>query len=292
MTNDQKAREWALSRVGCPYLYGGTGQFCTVAYRKARMKQYPDYTAKMARNCPRLSGSATTCKGCRWYDESAGTGKRAYDCAQLTRWCMDAIGIQLVSGANSQWTKTDWAERGEISDMPRDKTCLVYRESGGKMSHTGIYLGDGTVVHARGHDYGVVRQELGKEVSFTHYAVPNGLYEWHTIVAKNGDSGQAVGDVQERLLALGYALPKYGADGKYGAETEKAVRDAQRDAGFPVTGVVDKQTWGYLTELEGDAQSGADNAANRQNAECIASDEILTLLRSLYDALAEYYGHQ
>ena len=40
-------------------------------------------------------------------------GKRAYDCAQLARWCMNAVGITLVSGATSQWEKTAWAEKGE-----------------------------------------------------------------------------------------------------------------------------------------------------------------------------------
>ena len=96
MNKVDSARAWLLSRVGNPYLMGGTGQFCTVAYRKARAAQYPGSAAKIKANCPRMRGAANHCKGCRYYDETAGTGKRAYDCAQLTRWCMDAIGIKLV----------------------------------------------------------------------------------------------------------------------------------------------------------------------------------------------------
>ena len=167
---------WALSRVGNPYLMGGTGQFCSVSYRKARAAQYPGSAEKIKKNCQRMRGDATTCKGCRYYDETTGTGKRAYDCAQFTRWAMDAIGISLVSGATSQWNKTDWAEKGEISSLPSSSLCLVFRQdSASTMGHVGIYLGDGTVVHAKGHDFGVVRETLSAYGRFTHWGIPKGL---------------------------------------------------------------------------------------------------------------------
>src|SRR5690606_20122502 len=38
--------------------------------------------------------------------------------------------------------------------------------------------------------------------------------------------------IQRALLDLGYALPRFGADGVYGSETEAAVREFQRDSGF------------------------------------------------------------
>lgn len=181
MTNDEKVRSFALSRVGCPYLMGGTGQFCTVSYRQARAEQYPVYADKIKKNCPRMSGAAASCAGCRWFDGSAGTGKRAYDCAQLAKAAMAAAGISEVSGATSQWKKTAWAEKGTIDRMPTEKVCQVFRaDSSTVMGHTGIYLGDGTVVHARGHDYGVVRQELNQGNTFTHYGIPKGLYDEKT----------------------------------------------------------------------------------------------------------------
>ena len=170
-------KNWLLSRVGNPYLMGGTGQPCTVSYRKARAAQYPGSAAKINANCPRMMGKAETCKGCKYFDDSTGTGKRAYDCAQLTRWAMDAVGISLVSGATSQWQKTNWAEMGEMDSLPKDRMCLLFRQdSPGKMGHTGIYMGDGTVIHAKGHDYGVVRQSLQEYSAWTHWAVPEGLY--------------------------------------------------------------------------------------------------------------------
>ena len=170
-------KNWLLSRVGNPYLMGGTGQVCTKAYREARAAQYPGSAAKIKKNCQRMNGGPNTCKGCRYFDESTGQGKRAYDCAQLTRWAMDAVGISLVSGATSQWRKTNWAEMGEMDSLPKDRMCLLFRQdSPGKMGHTGIDMGDGTVIHAKGHDYGVVRQSLQEYSAWTHWAVPEGLY--------------------------------------------------------------------------------------------------------------------
>ncbi|MBQ2977325.1 MAG: C40 family peptidase [Clostridia bacterium] len=178
MNSKEAILAWALSRVGNPYLMGGTGQFCTPSYRKARARQYPQSAEKIKKNCQRMRGEATSCKGCRYYDEAAGTGKRAYDCAQLTRWAMDSIGISLVSGATSQWNKTAWARKGDISTLPAASISLVFRQdSPTVMGHVGLYLGDGIVVHAKGHDDGVVRETLASYGRFTHWGIPKGLEE-------------------------------------------------------------------------------------------------------------------
>lgn len=209
MSKADQARAWALSRVGCPYIMGATGQLCTPAYRRARAAQYPASAGKIQKYCPRLSGQAVSCKGCRYYDEAAATGKRAYDCAQLIRWCMDAVGIFLVSGATSQWNKTSWAETGELAALPPSRLCLVYRrDSAGVMGHAGIYLGDGTVVHAKGHAQGVVREKLGDGNAFTHFAVPRGLYaEEETAPPVPSAAREALAAARQALDALEAALP-------------------------------------------------------------------------------------
>ena len=254
MTKAEIAKEWALSRVGCPYLMGGTGQICTVAYRQARMTQYPDYATKMKNNCQRLKSNKTTCEGCKWYDSEAGKGKRAYDCAQLARWCMNYVGITLVSGANSQWNQTAWAEKGPLSNMPKQMLCLVYRwdEDKKRMGHVGIYLGDGTVVHAKGHDYGVVHQELSSK-DFTHYGIPAGLYEgtFAYPVLKKGITNQFVEWMQKLLVENGYALPatktaKNGCDGIFGAQTEAVLIQFQKDRGLTPDGICNTAVWEAL----------------------------------------------
>ena len=177
MDKIETVKNWLLSRVGNPYIMGGTGQPCTVDYRKARAAQYPEYAGKIKANCPRMKGTANTCKGCQYYDESTGNGKRAYDCAQLVRWAMTEIGIKMVSGATSQWRETKWAVLGEMDTLPADKMVILYRkDDDGKMGHTGVALGDGSCVHAKGHDYGVVREGIAAYGRWTHWAIPEGLY--------------------------------------------------------------------------------------------------------------------
>src|SRR5436190_669238 len=58
----------------------------------------------------------------------------------------------------------------------------------------------------------------------------------------SGSRGDAVKALQQGLMAAGYALPRYGADGGYGAEGQAAVKKLQKDAGLPETGIVDAAT--------------------------------------------------
>ena len=48
--------------------------------------------------------------------------------------------------------------------------------------------------------------------------------------------------LQQALMALGYSLPKYGADGKWGPETLRALKKFQKDNGLKADGIVGKNT--------------------------------------------------
>lgn len=150
------AREKALSLVGQGYIYGAKGQICSLAFRRQQAGQYPD-------QADMILG-----KGAKW------DGVPVWDCAQLTRAAAAAGGVTLVSGATSQWTKTDWEETGEIGNIPEGEILFLYRRQQGSsttMQHTGVAIGDGTCVHARGTAYGVVRQDM-QEYPWTHWARP------------------------------------------------------------------------------------------------------------------------
>jgi len=62
-----------------------------------------------------------------------------------------------------------------------------------------------------------------------------------------GAKGQDVGKMQEALQTAGYKLPKYGADGKFGDETIKALKKFQTDHCLKDTGRLDKQTMEQLS---------------------------------------------
>lgn len=243
MTKPEMVKNAALQRVGDPYVYGGTGKTCTPAYRRARMAQYPEYADKIRANCPRLKGSAVSCVNCKWADPETGTGKECYDCAQLALACMAAAGIPLVSGANPQWLKTNFSEKGEISALPKEKVCLVFRrDSDGRMHHVGVYMGDGTVVHAKGHAYGVVHTAL-EDDRWTHYGVPAGLYDAGYPTLRHGNRGEYVKLMQQALVAAGFPL---AVDGAFGKGTKEAVQNFQSANGLVADGVCGPNTWRAL----------------------------------------------
>lgn len=62
----------------------------------------------------------------------------------------------------------------------------------------------------------------------------------------NGCSGDDVSYLQDKLIEKGYSLPRYGADGYYGSETEEAVRQLQADAGIGVDGICGDDTWAVI----------------------------------------------
>ena len=61
--------------------------------------------------------------------------------------------------------------------------------------------------------------------------------------------GPAVRDVQQALIALGYNLPKHGADGIRGPETVAAVKEFQQDNNLAVDGDPGPETVGMLNKL-------------------------------------------
>lgn len=156
-------RDWLMSKVGCGYAWGATGYVLTQSKLNSLIKQYPDYVSQS--------------KNGRWL------GKEVFDCAQLVRLAMKKAGINMVSGASSQWKKTDWEAKGTIDTIPKDKMCCLYREAptANPMQHTGIYLGNGYVVDARGSYDGVLHTALSK-YKWTHWGIPKGLYSGEIIV--------------------------------------------------------------------------------------------------------------
>lgn len=63
---------------------------------------------------------------------------------------------------------------------------------------------------------------------------------------KKGSKGNLVRIAQEKLLAKGYRLPKYGTDGDFGSETEEVVKQLQRDAKIADDGIIGNDTWAVL----------------------------------------------
>lgn len=61
-------------------------------------------------------------------------------------------------------------------------------------------------------------------------------------------AGEAVRDVQRRLLGAGHRIDADELEGTFGPSTEAAVREFQHARGLPVDGLVGSETWGQLVE--------------------------------------------
>lgn len=66
---------------------------------------------------------------------------------------------------------------------------------------------------------------------------------------RQGAKGNITRWIQQRLINKGYSLPRYGADGSFGAETTAAVKKFQSDNGLTADGVVGQKTWRKLLGL-------------------------------------------
>lgn len=256
----QAIADYAISKLGCAYIYGGYGEKkCTPTFRKERAGAYPDMKNAIYSTCKVLSGKQSGCEGCKWH------GKQAYDCAQLTRYCCKAAGQELVSGANSQWTKTAWEKKGTIDSLPDAPGVILYHaNSSGRMTHTGVYIGGGYAVEARAAKYGVVKTEVKKR-TWTHWAALPGVLtgtetappekidkapaqdtEVETVTIelntlRMGSEGAQVKTLQRLLNAMGHDCGT--VDGKFGSKTQAGVRSFQGAKGLVVDGIAGEKTW-------------------------------------------------
>lgn len=249
-----KIIEAAKSQLGNPYVFGMWGRECTPSVRRQYAGYNPSHKSAIYKACPVLSGKQPSCDGCKWQ------GKLAFDCRGFIYWCIfQGYGFKLKGGGcTSQWGyKVNWAQQGEIADMP-DLVCCVYQYRGGKFQHTGIHIGGGKVIHcSAGVQWGDTSDK-----AWTHYAIPAGLYTAEEIAAakplgdntpakqpeetvyfnlRRGSKGTEVTRLQTALNALGYACG--AADGIFGVKTEAAVRRFQRVQQLAVDGVAGRMTW-------------------------------------------------
>lgn len=66
------------------------------------------------------------------------------------------------------------------------------------------------------------------------------------MVLSKGSKGEQVKTAQRLLKAMGYSVGLSGADGDFGAKTDKAVRKFQKDCKLDDDGIIGKKTWEAL----------------------------------------------
>ena len=238
--------------IGWPYVWGGYGQIDTPKNREAYANRSSCPEAESAviiSKCQVLRKSKSSCDGCKWYP---GGSTRFFDCRGFTRWVLQqATGWTLQgAGATSQWNdNSNWKSKGTIDNLPKDTVCCLFKKVGDKMNHTGLYIGGGMAIHCSGE----VKKEAVTSKAWTHYAVPVAMEGdvpvWRPTIRK-GSTGEDVVYCQQILIKLGYNLGASGADGKFGAKTQAAVKEFQAKNGLGVDGVVGPMTWEALEKAD------------------------------------------
>ena len=176
---------------------------------------------------------------------------RVWDCNGL------AEGIyQLHTGANinskARYNYADWCPLKGAGMIPAayrvPGAAVFWGKSAGSIEHVaylyepvepGVSGGDWYLIEARGVMAGVIRTRLSERAP-KYWGWMSSYYDYGDSERDSlgrGDKGADVKAMQAALLALGYDLGRWGADGDFGKKTEQAVKAFQRDRALPETGL-------------------------------------------------------
>lgn len=154
------------------------------------------------------------------------------DCSALVRVCLAFAGIATENFRTPTQAKVMLATRQFVE------------LTGKKYTDSSDYLRRGDVLVTRTQGHTVVVLSNGEKASETEFSLGDRLL-------KKGMAGSDVRELQQNLLKLGYALPKYGADGDYGAETVDAAKTFQKKSGLETDGIYGSNTHkSLMTALE------------------------------------------
>lgn len=135
--------EYCKAQLGNPYWWGTFGQVASEGLYIQKKKQYPKYyTAN---------------------DFSKQFGMRVYDCVGLVKgylWSKTPTSVPKYNVSQDKdvnGVKASCSNVSDIRSIPEIPGILVFMKG-----HAGIYIGNGKVIEARGHAYGVVQTDLNK----------------------------------------------------------------------------------------------------------------------------------
>lgn len=238
---------YAKAQLGGPYWWGTFGQTSTPALLAEKRAQYPGYYQAD--------------------DFERQMGRRVHDCVGLIKgylWSATPTSQPVYSGAQDVSVAglySSCSACGAIDTIPDEPgVCVFMRELG----HVGVYVGGGMVIEAMGHAYGVVTTALGSrgwafwgKPRWINYASGDAASDQSPPTAalscrvelpllERGMKGEAVRAAQQLLLLRGFQLPRWGADGDFGSETEAAVLEFQQTEKLTADKKIGPESWAAL----------------------------------------------
>lgn len=259
------ARKWV-------YWYGTCGYKCDLDLYKSKKKQYPKYYTP-----ERESGYMADIKAGAMCCDCVGMIKSFFwkggDIDAETRYDGDGKRTGCPDqSANGMFELC--RDAGFIGTIPEVPGLVVWRNG-----HIGVYIGGGYTIEARGFAYDIQKRKLTDgtwtkwgRLPFMEYdatasepTAEKPIYKLGDRLLKYGARGADVKELQIYLAELGFDIGRTGADGVFGALTEKAVRELQKAAEIDVDGIVGKDTLRAL--MAALARSGSTEGEAKNNGE-------------------------
>lgn len=246
--------------IGMPYWYGTCVHQCTASLLNSKSRQYPDhYTSSRMSKYRNAISAKLVCadcvgliKGFFWTNGGQGVaeyinGGPAFTNRHASNGCPDKSANGMLS-----WLKSQGTSHGKIATLPEVPGVLLFSSG-----HTGVYIGGGYAVEARGFNYGVVKTKV-KDRTWTEWAyLPASILTYDTAdgtivpvqAAPSSAStlgnrllklkspnmkGEDVAELQVALTALGFNCGT--VDGIFGKNTQAGVKAFQTAAGILVDG--------------------------------------------------------
>ena len=258
MKTGQGLKEYAIAQLGRPYWWGTFGQVADAALYAQKKAQYPAYYTVA--------------------DFTAQYGQKVHDCCGLIKgylWCDTPDGSPKYNSAQDvavEGLYKKCGRKGDISTLPETPGVCVFMAN---MGHVGVYIGNGEVVEAMGHAYGVVKTRVGNR-GWAYWGMPewisyddaaeygtsgastpaNGTdFSLNFRILREGCAGDDVRALQLMLKVRGYQCGYYGtngdgADGEFGAATKKQLISYQRVNGLEPDGEAGPDTMSALLGIK------------------------------------------
>lgn len=245
------------------YMYAAPGMPVTTATISAKSKQNLNhwYTPAKIAKLKSVANKTPTYWG--------------FDCVNLIKavlWGWDEDPTKTYGGAvYGSNGVPDTNANGFIKkclNVSTDFTNIEPGEAVWMSGHIGVYVGDDYVIECTPRWDGNVQRTILKnrpnsktgngrkwvkhgKIPWVEYDTAPAPAEPTKFCLKKGNRGIYVELLQLMLMIKGYSLPKYGADGEWGTETDNAVAKAKTDHGLKSSGTaLSKDEYLKLCELE------------------------------------------
>mgnify|MGYP003293113026 CR=1 FL=1 len=153
------------------------------------------------------------------------------DCSALVRVCLAYAGVMVGN----------FTTYNEKQILSATKEFDIYTSDDYGKSSAKLVRGDILVTSSKGHTVIVLSDG-------SNAGAPHKEYTYGERNLQKGMIGKDVQQLQINLIAAGYSVGSCGTDGDFGAATDTAVRQFQKDSGLTVDGIAGPKT---LSKLSG-----------------------------------------